>query len=565
VPRLVFALQAIVALSLAAAAPAAAAATGLPGAYLAAIQADMRDDYAAAAEYYRRALALDPDNAVIIQNAAVARMAIGDVGGARDLAERLSEATPGSPIALLVLLADALARDDFDAAEAVLAARGPDANPLLVGLIEGWIAAGRDDFTEAQARFDAMNANEALAAYGQYHKALALALAGDFVSAAEIFAGGDEGPLHLSRAALVAHAQTLAQIDRTNEAIALIDTATAGGFAEAALLDLRARLAAGEEVPFTQVTRARDGAAEAFLIMAEGLNTSDSGRLALIYARLAAHVRPDLVEAALVAAEALGRQGRFELASEALDAVPDDSAWRPTAEIRRAGMQRDAGDAAAAIETLAALAAARPELLDAQAALGDHLRAAERYAEAAEAYGRAIALAGPPQPAHWTLFYSRAIAHERAGAWPEAEADFREALELEPDQPSVLNYLGYSLVEQRRDLDEALGMIEAAVAGQPNDGYITDSLGWVLYRLGRYEEALPHMLRAVELEPVDPIINDHLGDVLWKVGRKREAEFQWKRALSFGPAADLDMDRVRRKLEVGLDAVLGDEQAANDG
>jgi Flp pilus assembly protein TadD len=129
----------------------------------------------------------------------------------------------------------------------------------------------------------------------------------------------------------------------------------------------------------------------------------------------------------------------------------------------------------------------------------------------------------------------------------------------------VLNYLGYSLVEQKRDLDEALDMIERAVAGQPDDGYITDSLGWVLYRLERYEEALPHMLRAVELEPVDPIINDHLGDVLWKVGRKREAEFQWRRALSFGPADDLDMERVRRKLEVGLDAVYADEQAGDNG
>jgi Flp pilus assembly protein TadD len=129
----------------------------------------------------------------------------------------------------------------------------------------------------------------------------------------------------------------------------------------------------------------------------------------------------------------------------------------------------------------------------------------------------------------------------------------------------VLNYLGYSMVEQGSDLDEALAMIEQAVAGQPDDGYITDSLGWVLYRLGRYEEAVPHMLRAVELTPDDPIINDHLGDVLWKVGRNREAQFQWRRALSFGPAADLDMDRVRRKIEVGLDEVLQDEDTGTDG
>ena len=159
------------------------------------------------------------------------------------------------------------------------------------------------------------------------------------------------------------------------------------------------------------------------------------------------------------------------------------------------------------------------------------------------------------------LYYTRGIANERAGDWPAAEADFRQALELQPDQPLVLNYLGYSLVEQRENLDEALGMIERAVRGQPDDGYITDSLGWVLYRLGRYDEAVPHMLRAVELVPDDPIINDHLGDVLWKVGRKREAEFQWRRALSFGPADDLDMDRVRRSSRSGSTQVLAAEPA----
>jgi tetratricopeptide (TPR) repeat protein len=543
----------------------AAAAAGLSGAYLAAVQADMRNDYAAAAAYYQRAMALDPDNLAMIQNASVARVAMGDVAGALPLAQRLTGAASGSPIAILVELADALARGDFDMAEAVAARAGPDANPLLVGLVSGWIAAGRDDFTEAQARFDAMTGNEALTAYGQYHKALALALAGDFVSAEAIFAGGPEGPLHVSRAALVAHAETLAQIERTDEAITLIDEALAGGFPDATLLDLRERLAAGEEVPFAQVARAQDGAAEAFLTMAEGLNTPDSDRLALIYARLAKHIRPDLAEAALIAAEALGRQGQHALAIEALAAVPPTSPWFVTAEIRRAATQRDAGEAGPDIATLTALAERRPELIEVHAALGDHLRMAERYAEAAEAYGRAIALVPSPTAAHWALFYSRAISLERAGDWPSAEADFRRALELQPGQPMVQNYLGYSLVEQRRNLEEALDLIEAAVAGQPDDGFITDSLGWVLYRLGRYEEAVPHMLRAVELEPVDPIINDHLGDVLWKVGRKREAEFQWRRALSFGPADDLDMDRVRRKLERGLDAVYDEERAANDG
>ncbi|MEM6558130.1 MAG: tetratricopeptide repeat protein, partial [Pseudomonadota bacterium] len=149
--------------------------------------------------------------------------------------------------------------------------------------------------------------------------------------------------------------------------------------------------------------------------------------------------------------------------------------------------------------------------------------------------------------------------------WESAEADFRAALELNPEHPQVLNYLGYSLVEKQIKLDEALSMIERAVERQPDSGYIVDSLGWVLYRLGRYEEAIGHMERAAELMPVDPVVNDHLGDVLWAVGRTTEARFQWRRALSFinddTQLQDIDPDRIRRKLEVGLDVVLVEEGA----
>jgi Flp pilus assembly protein TadD len=154
----------------------------------------------------------------------------------------------------------------------------------------------------------------------------------------------------------------------------------------------------------------------------------------------------------------------------------------------------------------------------------------------------------------------RGISHERLDQWEQAEADFRKALELQPGQALVLNYLGYSLVEKNMKIDEARAMIEEAVAGDPDNGYITDSLGWVLYKIGKFEEAVPHMERAVELLPSDPVINDHLGDVLWKVGRRTEAVFQWKRALSFEDETDeADPVRIRRKIEVGLDVVLEEE------
>lgn len=545
-------------------APVVAAST-LSGAYLAAMQADFRNDYAVSADYYDRALVADPDNLALIQNALVARVALGQIPEARVLADRLAAPQPENQIAALVRLADALKAGDFTAAAAVLASAGTGVNPLLGGLAAGWIEVGKDDFDAAQARFDAMNGNDALATYGQYHKALALALAGDFVSAEAILAGGADGPLHLNRAALVAHAQILAQIDREADAIKLLDEAISNGFPDATLIALRDRLAAGDEVPFDQVSEARDGAAEAFLTLAEALNTADTERVALLHARLAGYIRPGAIEADLLAAEVLESEQQFTLAAQALTEVPETSPWYVVSEIRRANTQRASGDAAAGIATLTALAASHGDQVEVHSALGDALRTEERFPEAAAAYGAAIALIPAPLPMHWVLYYTRGIANERAGAWDAAEADFRQALVLQPDQPLVLNYLGYSLVEKGRDLDAALGMIERAVKGQPDDGYITDSLGWVYYRLGRYDDAVAPMLRAVELVPDDPVVNDHLGDVLWKVGRKREADFQWHRALSFGPADDLDMDRIRKKLEVGLDRVLAEDKAKSDG
>lgn len=536
-----------------------AAASSLSGAYLAAVQADYRDDYPEAARYYDEALALDPANLRLLTNATVARVAMGDMAAARALADRLEAADPKNQVATLVRLGGTLASGDFAGAEAILKDAGDTVNPLLGGLLAGWIEVGRDDFPAAERAFDAMQGNDALVAYGQYHKALALALAGDFVSAEALMAGGGKGPLHLNRSSVVSHAEILAQLGREGDAVATIDAAMSNGQPDAPLLDLRDRLAAGEEVPFDQITSAKDGAAEVFLTLADALNGNDTQRVALVHARIAEEIRPGLIEAHLLAAEILEDQKQYALATEALAAVPASSPWYVTTEIRRANTQRAAGDPAAGIATLAALTKTHGDMIQVESAFGDALRAEEKFPEAAAAYTRAIEIAGEPREAHWVLFYTRGISYERAGDWPKAEADFREALKLEPNQPLVLNYLGYSMVEKHENLDEALGMIEAAAKAQPDDGYITDSLGWVLYRLGRYQDAVAPMLRAVELTPDDPVINDHLGDVLWKVGRKREAEFQWRRALSFGPSDDLDMDRVRKKLAEGLDKVQADD------
>jgi tetratricopeptide (TPR) repeat protein len=183
--------------------------------------------------------------------------------------------------------------------------------------------------------------------------------------------------------------------------------------------------------------------------------------------------------------------------------------------------------------------------------LGNLYRNDDRFPEAAEAYSRSIAAMSDPDKADWRIFYFRGVSYERSKRWPAAEADFKQALKINPEQPQVLNYLGYSWVDKGIHLDEALEMIKAAVDSRPNDGYNVDSLGWAYYKLGRYEEAVSELERAIGFQPEDPTINDHLGDAYWKVGRKREATFQWAHARDLEPDKEL-LPVILSKLQHGL-------------
>jgi Flp pilus assembly protein TadD len=193
----------------------------------------------------------------------------------------------------------------------------------------------------------------------------------------------------------------------------------------------------------------------------------------------------------------------------------------------------------------------RPDDIEAVMALGNIERERKQYADCAKTYGRGVDSIPSPTRSNWTLFYFRGICFERNHEWPKAEADLKKALELYPDQPHVLNYLGYSWVDQGSNLDEGMRMIKRSVEQRPDDGYIVDSLGWAWFRLGKYDEAVKQLERAVELKPVDPTINDHLGDAYWRVGRTLEAKFQWSHAKDLKPEDD-ELKKIEAKIEKGL-------------
>nr|WP_235438813.1 tetratricopeptide repeat protein [Candidatus Rhodobacter lobularis] len=561
-------LPAATALFLGAQAILPAQAQGVAGSYLAARQASSNSDFRIAADYFARAIIADPRNPVLMENAILAYISLGDGDRAAAVARRLLQVGASSQIAHMALLVDAFQRERFENVVEDIDA-GMTIGPLVDGLLAGWAELGAGRMTGALERFNAMAESQGVEVFGLYHKALALAVVGDFEGAEEILSGDAAGPLQLSRRGVIAFAQVLSQLERNGDAVELID-ATFGDDLDPGLQEVRGALEAGETLAFDTVRNAKDGAAEVFVVVAGALNGEANDSYTLLYARLAEILRPDHVDAILLGAAILESLNQHTLATQSYDKIPHDHPSFSAAEIGRAEALRQSGKTDAAIEVLKGLTELEPQNPEVHMTLGDALRREERYDEATKAYDAAIALYPEPGRMQWLAFFARGITHEREKRWDQAEADFRFALELNPGQPQVLNYLGYSFVEMGINLEEALGMIEEAVAAQPNSGYIVDSLGWVQFRMGQYQDAVVNLERATELLAVDPIINDHLGDAYWAVGRRVEAEFQWSRALSFEPE-EKDAERIRRKLEVGLDVVLEEEReepitfAAQDG
>ncbi|MBA4351081.1 MAG: hypothetical protein C0427_07530 [Rhodobacter sp.] len=547
------------ALALALAFPVAAQDTeGAAGAYLAAQVAASENDFREAARWYDRLIQIGVNDPATLEGAVIAHLSLGDFERAAELSRQLVQQGGRSQTAYIALLTDQAKRGDFAPLIADTLA-GRSIGRLLDDLVMAWAALGDGRMSDAVAGFDKLAASPGLEAFGLYHKALALASVGDFESADNILSGREAGTIALMRRGAIAHAQILSQLERNPDALALLEQAFGTG-ADPQIDALRARLEAGEPVPYDVVTNPVDGIAEVFFTLSTALRGEAEDGYTLIYARAAAYLRPDHSEATLLAAGLLESLDQYALAGETYAKIAPDDPTFHVAEIGRATTLIAEGKTDTALEVLQALTRSHGQFIEVQAALADALRRQERFTDAIPVYTQAIDLVPEPEQRHWTLFYSRGISNERAGNWPEAEADFRRALELNPDQPQVLNYLGYSFVDRGENLDEALGMIERAVAAQPEAGYIIDSLAWALFRLGRYEEAVEPMERAALLEPVDPVVTDHLGDVYWAVGRKLEARFQWHRALSFEPEED-EAIRIRRKLEVGLDAVLAEEGA----
>lgn len=537
--------------------PATAPETASAGAYLAAREAMALNDFPAAVDWFRAALQADPGNPDLLESAIAAELAMGDLDKAGAYAAEMEKAGHQSQITNLAFMAALAAKGDY---QAMLDAqeKGRKIFPLLDLLITAWAEVGVGKMSEAEVAFDKIIADPGSAPLGLYHKALALAQTGDFEGAEALFADPKAAGVSGLRRGIVARVQVLSQLERGPEAVALIDQRF-GAVLDEGIADLRRRASAGEPIPFDLAHDAREGLAEAFFTWAT-LSTDGADLLSpLLSARIAANLRPDHVEAQLMVARFLDQMGQHDLAITAFSAVPASDPASISAVLGQANAAMLAGRAAEAVGLLTDLSARHPGDRTILASLGDALRADGKCDQAIKAYGDAIATVAKPGPGDWPLYYRRGGCAQVVGDWAAAEKDLSFGLTLAPDEPRLLNELGYAWVDRGENLDTALDMLRRAVAAAPDQGYILDSLAWAYFRLGRYAEAVAPQEKASLLMPVDPVVTDHLGDVYWGVGRKREAEYQWHRALSFKPE-EKDAARIRLKLEKGLDAVLSDEK-----
>jgi tetratricopeptide (TPR) repeat protein len=521
------------------------------GAYLAGRHAQETRDYAAAASWYEDALRADPESPELISRTFLMEASEGRFDRARLLVEKALKLDPTDALAELIQLIDRTKAGDRAGALALAEALPAEGVHRFLGpLVRAWTRMAAGDIAGADAALRQLEKFNGFAPLEFYQLGLLYDFAGQPDTAEENFKKTLEVTGQLNWRLTDAIANFYQRHGRADTADLLyqrfVKDNSGSELAESVLTHKPANL------PPPLIDTAEDGLAEALFDLASVVNQPETIDLALLYTRCALELRPHFALAQLLLSDVLSAQNKPEESRAILSQFPGSSPYSWSARLRIAANLEMLDRTDEAINQLREMSVEAPTRAGAEMQLGDLLRAKKRFNEAVDAYDEAIRrLRVSGMPERWSLYYSRGIALERSGQWKQSETDLLHALELKPDQPLVLNYLGYSWIDKGENLERGLKMIEKAVELRPEDGYIVDSLGWAHYRLGDYSSAVQYLEKAIELVPEDPTINDHLGDAYWQSGRSSEARFQWRRALQFGPDTD-EIKPIEAKLDRGI-------------
>lgn len=522
------------------------------GDFLAARYADAQQDPTAAVHYYTQALAAAPGNHALLSEAFIAAVISGSPQ-APALARQVSNDT----LATMLLGNQAALNGNYAEAARQYALLPPgDLSGLLAPLLTAWALTGEGNSTAALATLQP-HIDDGSPFGGVYalNAALIADQAHDMKDASKYYAdpANNIADPNLRLAQIMASWQARQGNTAAAQAELVAMANTHPGLA-GALPGLQAQIAQ------PVITSPTDGLAEAYLTVAGSLNQPSQAVLRLTFLHFALDLRPNLAAARILLATVLTgsddsstpatpSKALMQSALDALQPIPSTDPLYGPAAAQEATLMASLGQTQPAIDLINKLLVTYPNDIGLLEQAGDTLRGNNQFAEAIPYYSRAIAeLPNPPPPAAWTLYYDRGISIDQGGDWSKAEPDLQEALKLSPNQPYVLNYIGYTWALRGENLPQALAMLNQAVSLAPDEGAIIDSLGFVNLKTGDTKQAMQLLIKAVQMDPDDAEVNAHLGDAFYADGQKLQADYQWQRALSLKPDPKLQAD-IEAKLK----------------
>ncbi|TAH36203.1 MAG: tetratricopeptide repeat protein [Alphaproteobacteria bacterium] len=524
---------------------------GVAGSYLASRAALQDANFTRSAEFLQQALDKDPTNQSLIERVCLLYIMSGQVEKSLPLAQIWQTNKKNSLLPSLVLFLQNVKTGKLADAEIQLKAmEDAKLNKLTLPLLRAWMNAAEGKTDAAIDVLKPLFPSETAGGIILLHAALISEYANNYNAAMDFYTQAASRftvmPLRLS----MSMGNLYERLVEPAKAKELYDAFTKRSPNNYIFDAAYARLEKGGVAP-ANIRTSTDGIAQVLFDIATSFEGQAGSEMAIVYAQLSNYMQPDFEFNQLLMAELFEAFEQFDESAAIHAKLMGNPAFYWSAGLRLARDYDKMGQQAKSVEILEKMRKAQPKRVEAVTMLGDLYRNRKDYAAAIEAYSEAIENSEPVGKTDWPLFYARGTAFERAGLWTQAEKDLQQSLELSPEQPYVMNYLAYSWVERGERLDEALGLLEKAVALAPGDAFIIDSLGWALYRMGKYNDAEKILQKAVEARPYDPQLIDHYGDALWRLDRAEQARIQWNRALSFEPDAELKKS-IDGKLEKGL-------------
>lgn len=535
----------------------------LTGHYLASRFAESANDMDVAAENMLAAMRQQEDSDVSLQRTALRIfVSAGRMEEAADVAEKIQASGTNDSLALILTIAHYTKQGEFAKAQELLAK--PAANhgmyEIIRPILAKWVELGSTPYAGGPVTLGEMPKNAGfLASFMHYQLALMNDMVGQKEAAEEHYRKAINDPQALPYRLVQAMSNFYLRQGNKAKAQEIFDQYSTQNPASELLPD---GLPQGDKeaiavVPLVETPT--QGIAEILFTTASLLFGEEVEREAMVYLRLTLYLRPDLPPAQLMLASLMEQMEDYDEAINTYAAIDKETIFYKRGQVRTALNYLAKDEKDKAISLLKDLIGQYPNESEPMVALGDIYRSDKQFKQAAEIYNRALEKVKTERADLWSLYYARGIAYERSGQWPKAEADFKKALALQPDQPDVLNYLGYSWLMQGQNLTQARDFIEQALQQRPVDSHIIDSMGWAFYLQGEYKQAVELLEQAAEITPQDPTINEHLGDAYWRVGREIEARFQWSRALQFEPE---NPEALQHKVASGLPAEPSDKREA---